>query len=60
MQAYVLDKSKEKNGSLKENREVNPTVFSFDFYKIKGDFASGFGIELHNYKKSFSFENNIE
>ena len=48
----------EKFGSLKENREVTPTVFSFDFYKIKGNFASGFGIELHNYKKSFSFENN--
>ncbi len=50
--------SLEKNhGSLKENRKVNPTVFSFDFYKINGDFASGFGIELHNYKKIFSFEN---
>ena len=53
-----LTSLEEKHGSLKENREVNPTVFSFDFYKINGNFASGFGIELHNYKKYFSFENN--
>ena len=53
-----LSSLEEKNGSLKENRDVTPTVFSFDFYKINGDFASGFGIELHNYKKSFSFEKN--
>ena len=31
---------------------------NIDFYKINGDFASGFGVELHNYKKSFSFGNN--
>ena len=53
-----LSSLEEKHGSLKGNREVNPTVFSFDFYKINGGFASGFGIELHNYKKTFSFENN--
>ena len=53
-----LSSLEEIHGSIKGNREVNPTVFSFDFYKINGDFASGFGVELHNYKKSFSFGNN--
>tara|TARA_Y100001970_G_C14249173_1_gene870506 strand:+ start:3293 stop:3943 length:651 start_codon:yes stop_codon:yes gene_type:complete len=48
----------ERNGVLRENREVSPTGFSFDFYKINGNFSSGFGVELHNFKKTFSFENN--
>ena len=53
-----LTSLEESHGQLKENREVNPKVFSFDFYKINGNFSSGFGIEFHNYKKSFSFEKN--
>tara|TARA_B100000686_G_C16429492_1_gene781341 strand:+ start:113 stop:772 length:660 start_codon:yes stop_codon:yes gene_type:complete len=46
-----------KHGSLNEKLEVKPTVFSFDFYKINGNFASGFGLEMHSYKKSYSFGN---
>ena len=52
-----LSSLEEKHGSLNETGEVKPTIFSFDFYKIIGSFSSGFGIELHNYKKSYSFEN---
>ena len=53
-----LSSLEEKLGPLKGARTVEPTIFSFDFYKINGNLASGFGIELHNYKKSFSFEKN--
>ena len=46
-----------KHGALNENREVRPKVLSFDFYKTSGSFASGFGISVHSYSKSYSFEN---
>ena len=45
------------HGPLKENREVSPKVLSFDFYKTSGSFASGFGLEVHSYNKSYSFGN---
>ena len=45
------------HGNLKENREVTPKILSFDFYKTSGSFASGFGLEVHSYNKSYSFEN---
>jgi len=45
------------HGALNENREVSPKVLSFDFYKTSGSFASGFGLEVHSYSKSYSFEN---
>lgn len=45
------------HGALNENREVRPKVLSFDFYKTSGSFASGFGLEVHSYNKSYSFEN---
>ena len=47
----------DKHGSLKENRDVSPIVLSFDFYKTSGSFASGFGLEVNSYSKSYSFEN---
>ncbi|MGY8697921.1 MAG: hypothetical protein ACKVIP_04520, partial [bacterium] len=47
----------EKHGALKESRDVSPKVLSFDFYKINGSFASGFGLEVHSYSKSYSFKN---
>ena len=46
-----------KHGALKENRQVSPKVLSFDFYKTNGSFASGFGLEVHSYKKIYTFEN---
>ena len=46
-----------KHGSLKENRQVSPKVLSFDFYKTNGSVASGFGLEVHSYKKKYTFEN---
>ena len=46
-----------KHGALKENRQENPKVFSFDFYKTNGSVASGFGLEVHSYKKKYTFEN---
>ena len=46
------------HGTLRENREVKPKVVSFDFYKTSGALASGFGLEVHSYNKSYSFENN--
>ena len=46
-----------KHGALKENRQVSPKVFSFDFYKTIGSVASGFGLEVHSYKKKYTFEN---
>ena len=53
-----LSSLEERNGALNENSKVNTRIFSFDFYKIIGNFASGFGIEFHNYKKKYTFENN--
>ena len=47
----------DKHGSLKESRDVRPIVLSFDFYKTSGSFASGFGLEVNSYSKSYSFEN---
>ena len=46
-----------KHGTLKGNRQVNPKVLSFDFYKTTGSFASGFGLEIHRYEKKYTFEN---
>ena len=46
-----------KHGSLKGNRQVSPKVLSFDFYKTNGSVASGFGLEVHSYKKIYTFEN---
>ncbi|MEC8971629.1 MAG: hypothetical protein VYA75_00990, partial [SAR324 cluster bacterium] len=46
-----------KHGALKENRQVSPKVLSFDFYKTNGAVASGFGLEVHSYKKIYTFEN---
>ena len=46
-----------KHGSLKGNRKVSPKVLSFDFYKTNGSVASGFGLEVHSYKKKYTFEN---
>ena len=45
-----------KHGSLKGNRQVSPKVLSFDFYKTNGSVASGFGLEVHSYKKKYTFE----
>ena len=47
----------DKHGSLREDRYVRPIVLSFDFYKTSGSFASGFGLEVNSYSKSYSFEN---
>ena len=47
----------DKHGALKENRKVSPKVMSIDFYKTTGSVVSGFGVELHSYNKSYSFEN---
>ena len=44
-----------KHGALKENRQVSPKVLSFDFYKTNGSVASGFGLEVHSYKKKLTF-----
>ena len=38
-----------KHGALKENRQVNLKIISFDFYKTTGSVASGFGMEVHSY-----------
>ena len=46
-----------KHGALKENRQASPKVLSFDFYKTNGSVASGFGLEVHSYKKKYTFEN---
>ncbi|MDC0224145.1 hypothetical protein OAK62_01740 [Deltaproteobacteria bacterium] len=52
-----LSALEEIHGDLKENRDVSPIILSFDFYKTNGSFASGFGLEVHSYNKSYSFEN---
>ena len=43
------------HGDLNENRKVQPFVVGFDFYQASGSVASGFGIEIQRYKKSFNF-----
>ena len=45
-----------EHGALKENRQASPKVLSFDFYKTNGSVASGFGLEVHSYKKIYTFE----
>ena len=56
MDSY-LNSLEAKHGALKENRQVSPKVLSFDFYKTNGSIASGFGLEVHSYKKIYTFEN---
>ncbi len=46
---------KESHGDLEENRKVQPSVIGFDFYRASGVVASGFGLEIQRYKKSFNF-----
>ena len=46
-----------KHGALKENRQVNLKIISFDFYKTTGSVASGFGLEIHSYEKKYTFKN---
>ena len=45
----------EEHGNLKESRKVQPLAVGFDFYHVTGSVASGFGIEIQRYKKSFNF-----
>ena len=45
----------ESHGNLEENRKVQPSVIGFDFYRASGVVASGFGLEIQRYKKSFNF-----
>ena len=52
-----LNSLEAKHGSLKENRQVNLKIISFDFYKTTGSVASGFGLEIHSYEKKYTFEN---
>ena len=56
MNSY-LNTLETKHGTLKENRQVNPRIISFDFYKTTGSVASGFGMEVHSYEKTYTFEN---
>ena len=56
MDSY-LNSLEAKHGSLKENRQVNLKIISFDFYKTTGSVASGFGMEVHSYEKKYTFEN---
>ena len=56
MDSY-LNTLEAKHGALKENRQVNPKIISFDFYKTIGSVASGFGLEVHSYEKKYTFEN---
>ena len=55
-ESYLKNLEK-KHGALRENRQVNPKVLSFDFYKTTGSVASGFGLEVHRYEKKYTFEN---
>jgi len=52
-----LNSLEDKHGALKENRQVNLKIISFDFYKTNGSVASGFGMEVHSYEKKYTFEN---
>ena len=56
MDSY-LNSLEAKHGALKENRQVNLNIISFDFYKTNGSVASGFGMEVHSYEKKYTFEN---
>jgi len=54
MDSY-LSSLEAKHGTLKENRQVNLKIISFDFYKTTGSVASGFGMEVHSYEKKYTF-----
>ena len=56
MDSY-LNSLEAKHGSLMGYRQVNLKIISFDFYKTNGSVASGFGMEVHNYEKKYTFEN---
>ncbi len=46
-----------QHGTLKENRMVRPQVYSFDFYSTSGKIASGIGLDVFRYHKSYNFAN---
>ena len=46
-----------EHGQLTGDRKVKPSVIGFDFYRASGVVASGFGIEIQRYKKTFNFSN---
>ncbi|MBF0287326.1 MAG: hypothetical protein HQM14_05855 [SAR324 cluster bacterium] len=50
-----LDTIKADHGNLKDDRTVTPIGFGFDFYRVDGALATGFGLELNRYSKSYSF-----
>ena len=56
MDSY-LNSFEDKHGELKEDRKVNLKIISFEFYKTNGSVASGFGMEVHSYEKTYTFEN---
>ncbi|MGK5092599.1 hypothetical protein WDW89_11380 [Deltaproteobacteria bacterium TL4] len=56
-EAY-LDVIAQNHGALKEVNTVYPLLLSFDFYLPYGSFASGLGVELHQYSKTYKFKDN--
>ncbi len=53
-----LDEIEQDHGSLQENRTATPIGVSFDFYRVDGALATGFGMELNRYTKAYSFADN--
>lgn len=46
------------HGNRKQDRLVNPIAVSFDLYRVDDAFATGFGLEINRYTKTYSFEDN--
>ena len=43
------------HGKADGDMKVRPEVYSFDFYRVSGSVASGFGIDAVRFNRSFSF-----
>lgn len=51
-----LDSLAKSHGAVKEDRIVQPLVMAFDFYRAFGSVGSGFGVDIHRYDKTYSFQ----
>lgn len=55
-ETQYLDEIAKTHGKLQSNEVVSPSGLSFDFYRVDGSLATGFGLETHWYSKLYEFK----
>ena len=50
-----IDAIQRQHGGDNQDRTITPFAVSFEFYRPKGSFATGFGLESYRYSKSYSY-----